>query len=207
MPGLNEASVAELQRVVAAGGVALFPSDTVYGLACDPDSAAAVERVRALKGRPPERPSAVMFFSLAAAAPAVEPLGPRTRAAVERLLPAALTLLLPNPAGLFAPACAPDPERLGVRVPELTAPLSALAALRVPVAQTSANPSGGPDARSVTGVDPAIVAGVDLVIDGGELPGIASTVVDLTGYEQAGVFEIVRAGAVAEPSIEAALRD
>ena len=51
---------------IAAGGVAVFPADTVYGLACDPDNAEAVERLYALKGRPTGKPSAVMFFDAAA---------------------------------------------------------------------------------------------------------------------------------------------
>src|SRR5438034_10098960 len=63
-------------RCIAAGGVAVFPADTVYGLACDPENAAAVERLYALKGRPPDKPAAVMFF---ARAPALAGLGRRTR--------------------------------------------------------------------------------------------------------------------------------
>jgi len=85
-----------LERCVASGGVAVFPADTVYGLACDPDSPAAVERLYALKGRPPAKPAAVMCFG---AAPPLPELGPRTRVAVERLTPGGVTLLLPNPEG------------------------------------------------------------------------------------------------------------
>jgi L-threonylcarbamoyladenylate synthase len=76
----------------------------------------------------------------------------------------------------------------GIRVPDL--PL--LAGVGVPVLQTSANPSGGPDPRRLADVDPAIRAAVDLEIDGGELPGTPSTVVDLSGEE----IRIVREGAV-----------
>jgi L-threonylcarbamoyladenylate synthase len=86
------------------------------------------------------------------------------------------------------------PERLGLRVPDV--PL--LAGVRVPVLQSSANPSGGADTRRLADVDERIRDGVDLVIDGGELPGTPSTVVDFTGYEGAGTYEMVREGAESE---------
>ena len=74
-----------------------LPADTVYGLACDPTSRKAVARLYALKGRPADKPAAVMFFWLERALAALPELGPRTRAALEALLPGAVTLLLPNP--------------------------------------------------------------------------------------------------------------
>ena len=177
---------------IKAGGVVVFPADTVYGLACDPESEPAVERLYSLKGRPPGKPAAVMFFSLGRALAALPELGARTRAALERLLPGGLTLLLPNPERRFPLACGPDPATLGLRVPDV--PL--LADVSVPVLQSSANRSGGGDARRCDEVPEEIRAGADLVLDGGELPGTPSTVVDLRGYEQDGTFAIVREGAV-----------
>ncbi len=61
---LDRDDARRLQECLAGGGVAVFPTDTVYGLGCDPERPAAVERLYELKGRPPERPSAVMFFAL-----------------------------------------------------------------------------------------------------------------------------------------------
>ena len=190
---------------MAVGGVALFPADTVYGLATEPDSREGVRRLYGLKGRPPERPAAVMFFALELALDALPELGPRTREALGRLLPGGLTLLLPNPLRRFPLACGPVPERLGLRVPALPERLSALAATRWPVLQSSANPSGERDACRVEDVDARIRRGVDLIVDGGELPGTASTVVDLTRYESEGAFAIVRQGAVAPERVAAAL--
>jgi L-threonylcarbamoyladenylate synthase len=189
------------ERTIAAGGVVLFPADTVYGLACDPGSGAAVERLYALKGRPPDKPAAVMFFSLAAALAALPELGARTRAALEALLPGAVTLLLPNPRGRFPLACASDPATLGLRVPDLPA----LAAARVPVLQTSANRAGGADARRLADVPEEIRAGADLVLDGGELPGAPSTVVDLRRYEERGEWDVRRAGLVASEAVASVL--
>jgi L-threonylcarbamoyladenylate synthase len=146
-----------------------------------------------------------MFFSLEDALQALPDLGPRTRAAVERLLPGALTLVLPNPAHRYPLACGPTPERLGVRVPALAGALEPLRALSRPVLQSSANPSGERDARRVDEVDPALLAQVDAVVDGGELPGLPSTVVDLTGYEDRGGYEVLRDGAVERSRLDAVL--
>lgn len=197
---------AALERCLASGGVAVFPADTVYGLACDPLSEAAVTRLYALKGRPPDRPAAVMFFARELALDAVAAgLGPRTRAALDRLLPGALTVLLPNPGRLFPLACGPAPERLGLRVPALSKELAALAAVERPLLQTSANPSGAADPRRLADVEPRIVAGADLALDGGTLPGTPSTVVDMSFYESEGRFDVLREGAVPRPQVQAVL--
>ena len=100
----------------------------------------------------------------------------RTRAALKRLLPGPVTVVLPNPARLYPLACGPEPERLGVRVPDLRGALEPLRAADGPVLQSSANPSGGPDARRLEDVDPALRAAVDAELDAGELPGVPSTV-------------------------------
>jgi L-threonylcarbamoyladenylate synthase len=187
------------------GGVALFPADTVYGLATDPASREGVRRLYRLKERRPDQPSAVMFFSLDLALEALPELGPRLRGAVARLLPGALTLLLPNPARRYPLAGGPVPERLGLRVPALEGPIAPLAAISWPVLQSSANLTGGPDARRIEDVDPAIRRGVDAVLDAGELPGTPSTVVDLTAYESQGTLVVLREGAVAEEDIRRTL--
>ena len=106
--------VQTFERCIAVGGVALFPADTVYGLATEPDSAEGVRRLYALKGRRADRPAAVMFFRLELALAALPELPGRTRGALERLLPGGVTVLCPNPARRFPLACADTPEALGV---------------------------------------------------------------------------------------------
>jgi L-threonylcarbamoyladenylate synthase len=197
--------VETLERCISVGGVALFPADTVYALGTDPDSREGVERLYRLKGRVPDKPSAVMFFQVDAALAALPELGPRTRVAVERLLPGGVTLLLPNPGRRYPLACGPDPERIGIRVPALEGRLAPLAAMPRPVLQSSANLSGGADSRRVGDVDERLRAGVDLVLDAGELPGTPSTVVDLTGYEGDGSWQAVREGAVPLEAVVACL--
>ena len=188
-------------RCLTGGGVAVFPADTVYGLACDPGDGAAVARLYALKGRPPTQPSAVMFFDAGQALDALPELGARTRALLERLLPGGVTLLLPNPGARFPLACGADPHTLGLRVPAT----SVLAGVRIPVLQSSANVSGGPDPRRLADVPAAIREGADLLVDAGELPGTPSTVVDLRRFEVAGEWEVVRAGAVGRGAVASAV--
>ena len=183
-------------RCMAVGGVAIFPADTIYGLACEPGHRAAVERLYELKGRPADKPSAVMFFMLELALTALTELGPRTRAALESLLPGGLTLLLPNPARRYPLACGSDPETLGLRVPALAPTLEALEAVTWPVLQSSANRSGSPEARTLDAVPETMRHAADLVIDGGELPGTPSTVLDLRTFERDGRWVVVREGAV-----------
>lgn len=198
-----------LEECLAAGGVAVFPADTVYGIGCDPECETAVERLYALKGRPPTRPAAVMFCSLQRALAALPELGVRERSAMETLLPGPITLLLPNRNGRFPLACAGGPGRvgdsLGLRVPLLAGPLAALGAVAVPIMQSSANLSGQGDACTLSAVPPSLIEGVDLVLDGGRLPGTASTVLDLRGYEERGKWRIVRAGPVERAELERAL--
>jgi L-threonylcarbamoyladenylate synthase len=189
------------ERCMAVGGVAVFPSDTVYGLACDPSNRTAVERLYLLKRRPLEKPSAVMFFDLEVALEALPELGGRTREALARLLPGAVTPLLPNPAERFPLACGDDPQTLGLRVPRV----ERLAAVRWPVLQSSANRAGREDPRRLEDVPELLRSAADLVIDGGELPGAPSTVVDLRRYEAAGEWSVVRVGAVGEAELDAAL--
>jgi tRNA threonylcarbamoyl adenosine modification protein (Sua5/YciO/YrdC/YwlC family) len=189
------------ERCIAAGGLVLFPADTVYGLACDPDDRFAVERLYLLKRRALDKPSAVMFFNVEDAFAAVPELGERTRAAMARVMPGRVSVLVPNPAGRFPLACGGDPATLGIRVPVLPR----LSSVRRPVLQSSANRAGGPDPRRLEDVPPLLRAAVDLVIDGGELPGTPSTVIDLRRYEQEGEWSVVRAGAVGERELTEAL--
>jgi len=142
--------VETFKRCISVGGVAIFPADTVYGLATEPDSREGIDRLYRLKGRAPDKPAAVMFFQLGAALAALPELGERTRAAVERLLPGALTLVLSSPARRYPLACGragSDQERLGLRVPLLEGELEPLSAAGWPVLQSSANRSGEPAPR------------------------------------------------------------
>ncbi len=202
---LDADGAAAFERCIRSGGVALFPADTVYGLACDPLAAAACDRLNEIKQRPPGKPAAVMFFAVELALGELGDLSPRLRDALVRLLPGPLTALVPNPTGLFPLAGPPGAETLGVRVPALSEALEPLRGVAVPALQSSANISGGEEPRRLDDVDPVVLAAVDLALDAGELPGRASTVLDLTLLDEHGLFEIVREGPVSADDVRRAL--
>jgi L-threonylcarbamoyladenylate synthase len=185
---IGAADVAAFERCITGGGIAVFPTDTLYGIGCSPADASARERLYELKGRSPDKPSAVMFFSMEAAEPVLGALGPRTRAALERILPGPVLAVLPG--------------NKGIRIPCLESFRSS----RVAVLQTSANLAGGPEPRRLSDVPEELRSAADLVLDGGELPGIASTVVDLSRYEEAGSWEVLREGAVSAAALKSAFR-
>jgi L-threonylcarbamoyladenylate synthase len=191
------AARAALERCVGEGGVAIFPADTLYGLACDPLNAGAIERIHEIKGRDEGKPSAVMYFSPLAMRELVSGLGPRTRDAVSALLPGPVTLVVANPERRYPLACREDPERLGARLIE-----GPLAGAMAPIFQTSANRSGDPAPTRFEEIDERVLEAADLAIDAGELIGEPSTVVDVTAIDAAGGWEILREGAIAGAEID-----
>ena len=189
-----------LERCVGEGGVAIFPADTLYGLACDPLNAAAVKRIDEIKGRDEGKSSAVMYFSPLAMRELVSGLGSRTRDAIGALLPGPVTLVVANPQRRYPLACREDPERLGIRLIE-----GPLTGVMTPILQTSANPSGVTPPTSFGEIDEGILGAVDLAIDAGELLGAPSTVVDVTQIDEKGGWTILREGALSSQEVERAL--
>jgi len=173
-----------------AGGVVVIPTDTVYGLAAHPTQAAAVQRLYTIKGRPENKPIAL----LAADTNAITRFGARLSPVAEKLAtafwPGALTLVL---------ACAQGPDE-GFRVPAHEWTRTLLAACGGVLRVTSANLSGSmPAVRAVAALQSAGLA-ADLVIDDGDSPGgVASTVVRVIEDRVA----ILRAGAISEEAIRA----
>ena len=196
----GDAARQALESSISKGEVVLFPSDGIYGLACDPLNEKAVERIHAIKGRDEGKSSAVMYFSPLAMRELIRDLGQRVSEAFGRLLPGPVTLIVPNPRHRYPLACREDPARLGVRV--IGGPLSGA---RCPIFQTSANLSGEPAASTFQGIVPEVREEVDLAIDGGELTGLPSTVVDLTEYDENGIWTVLRDGGMSRGDLIAAL--
>lgn len=197
-----EAAKAALERCIAAGGVALFPADGLYGLACDPLDAAAIARIHSIKGRDDGKPSAVLYFSPLAMRELVEGLGPRTREAVGALLPGPVTLVVANPHRRYPLACREDAAHLGIRL--IYGPL---VGAMCPLFQTSANVSGEPPATAFEDLPAEMVAAADLAIDGGSLTGAPSTIVDLTDFDVTGSWRVLRAGGMPEAELADRLSD
>jgi len=198
---VTDGKVKEFEEVISGGGLAVFPTDTVYGLGTHPDSVEGAHRLYWIKGRSPDRPAAVLFFDLERAIAALPELGAKTIDALERLLPGPVTVLLPNPGTRFPLACGDEPSRLGLRVPKLDQKLAKLADVKAPILQSSANPTGEPDPRSLDDVDARIRGAVDVELDAGVLPGTPSTVIDLSSYETQGAFEVLREGALSAEAV------
>jgi L-threonylcarbamoyladenylate synthase len=198
----GEANVARkaLERNISGGGVAIFPSDGLYGLACDPLSVEAIAKIHRLKGRDDGKPSAVLYFSPLAMRELVAELGPRTAGVVSVLLPGPVTLIVANPKRRYPLACREDRERLGIRL--IGGPL---AGTMSPIFQTSANVSGEYAPARFEEIPQSIVDGADLAIDAGELPGIPSTVLDIASIDEDGSWHILRDGALSPGDLTSAL--
>lgn len=196
----GDAARQALESCISKGGVALFPSDGIYGLACDPLNEKAVARIHEIKGRDDGKPSAVMYLSPLAMRELIRDLNQKVSEAFGRLLPGPVTLIVPNPRHRYPLACREDLSRLGVRVID-----GPLAGVRFPLFQTSANLSGEPAPSSFAGVVPEVKEAVDLAIDGGRLTGLPSTVVDLTDFDENGTWAVLREGGMSRGDLIAAL--
>lgn len=183
-----DAAVAALR----AGRLVVLPTDTVYGLAADGESEPAARALYAAKGRDAIQPTAVLFASVDVLVERVPELPTRAFEAVSALLPGPFTLIVENPGRRYAWLNAERPDAIGVRVPALTGPGRAVLQAVGAVVATSANLPGGVDPRRVEDVPSELAAAVDVVVDGGELPGSPSTVVDFTGADP----RVLREGAV-----------
>lgn len=189
--------VDEAIAAIRAGELVVVPTDTVYGVACDPAREDAVRRLSVLKGRSPDQPIAIVASSVDVLVEAVPELSERVVAIARRLLPGPYTLVLENPARRFPWLSGIRPETIGIRVPILHGASREVFESVATLAATSANLHGGMDPRGVDDVPDELRAGVAAIVDGGELPGTPSTVLDLTGPEP----RVLREGAV--PAAEA----
>jgi L-threonylcarbamoyladenylate synthase len=179
----EERLVEQAVEAIGEGRPVVLPTDTVYGLCTSPLAPEALAR---LKGRAADQPIALLASEVDILLELVPELpDPVVRA----LLPGRLTLIFPNPERRF-PLLSPH-DTLGVRVPELRGAARRIVTRAGAVAATSANLHGGLDPKRLTDV-PAEIRDHAVLVDGGELPGTPSTVVDLTGAEP----KILREGAV-----------
>lgn len=175
-----------------AGRLVVLPTDTVYGLCADPFRAEPVRRLYRLKGRPESQPTAILFDSVATLVDSVPGLPAPAMRIARALLPGPYTLILPNPVARFRWLTGDRADTIGVRVPAVAGAAADVLAAVGAVAATSANVPGAPEARRLEEVPEELRAGCGAVLDGGELPGAPSTILDLTGEEP----RVLREGAV-----------
>jgi L-threonylcarbamoyladenylate synthase len=198
---MDEQDVVE-QAVTAlrAGQPVVLPMDTVYGLCAYAYRSEPARRLYKLKQRDESQPTALVACDLEMLFESVPELRGRAATYARALLPGLLTLILPNPAERYRWLTGSKPDTIGVRVPRLTGAARAVLDEVGAVAATSANLAGGPDPGRLDEVPPEIREACGALIDGGELPGTPSTVIDLTRTEP----KVVREGAV--PADEALAR-
>ena len=189
--------VEEAVTAVKAGQLVVFPTDTVYGLGVSPYREEPVRRMFRLKGKPETAPVALVAYSLDFLLECVPELRGRDATIARALFPGPFTLVLRNSARRFRWLTGDRPDAIGVRVPDLAGDAADFLEQAGAVAATSANVHGGRDPRTVEEVPDEIRSSVAAVVDGGELPGTASTVIDFTGTDP----KVIREGAV--PSVDA----
>lgn len=177
-------AVSDNEAALRAGGLAIVPTDTVYGIGCAASHREACRRLYAAKSRPRDQPTAVVLGSVQHLLENVLPelLG-RVGVLCRRVLPGPLTLVVPNPGGRFPHLCGDTPDRIGVRVPQLPAAVSELADAVGGLALTSANLRGEPAPARLDDVPAELRALVAVEIDGGAVGGTPSSVIDVTGPE------------------------
>jgi len=173
------------EQVLRAGALAIVPTDTVYGIGCAAGDREACVRLYACKSRPADQPTALVLSSVGGLLAALPELDPGTAERCRRVLPGAVTLVVPNPARRFAHLCGATPERIGVRVPVLPPEVARLADAVGGMALTSANLRGEEPPARLADVPDALRRLCAVQIDGDDLAGMPSSVIDVTGPEPA----------------------
>jgi L-threonylcarbamoyladenylate synthase len=194
--------VVRAARILRAGGLVAFPTETVYGLGADASSAAAVARLYAAKGRPAGHPVIVHFSSAEKAFEWAREVPEGARRLAARFWPGPLTLILKRSsrAGDFVTG---GQDSVGLRVPSHPVAQELLREFGAGVAAPSANEFGNVSATSAQHVRGELGGKVDLVLEGGSSDvGIESTILDLSG---AGPV-LLRPGAVSRSQIEEVLQ-
>jgi tRNA threonylcarbamoyl adenosine modification protein (Sua5/YciO/YrdC/YwlC family) len=177
--GLNSDAADRLRD----GALAVLPTDTVYGIAAAAGNADACAELYALKERPASQPTAIMAGTVDGLLSLLPGLSSRTTDLCRAVLPGPVTLVVENPRGCFPHLCGDAPDRIGVRVPVLGPEIAALTDEVGGILITSANLRGGPAPARLVDVPAELRMRAAVVVDGGELPGAASAVIDVTGEE------------------------
>jgi L-threonylcarbamoyladenylate synthase len=197
----EDAAIAQAARILAAGGLVAFPTETVYGLGADASNGEAVARLYAAKGRPSFNPLIAHVPDLAAAR-ALAAFSAEAARLAQAFWPGPLTLVLPKAPGcLVAELATAGLDSIAVRVPDHPVAQAILAAFRRPVVAPSANRSGHVSPTTAAHVLADLNGRIDLVIDGGATPvGVESTIVACLDEPM-----LLRPGGLSRAAIEGAL--
>jgi L-threonylcarbamoyladenylate synthase len=191
----TESGVSECSKAIRDGAVIVFPTDTVYGIGCDPANEVAVNRVFEIKGRDEKKPLPLLVHDISAARK-IAALGNRGELLAQKFWPGALTIVAPLIAGSgLAPAMLAGSKSVALRVPASRCIDMLLSNCRHLVG-TSANISGKKSPLSAQEVIDSGLDGFQILLDGGRVEkGIESTIVDATSGR------VVREGVIKSPEI------
>jgi L-threonylcarbamoyladenylate synthase len=185
-------------EVIQAGGVIVYPTETLYGIGANAWDGAAIAKVRVIKRREGQKPILVIVKDEAQLAMLTNDINEEARLLIRNFWPGPLTLVF-NATKEVPAVLSQGSGTIGVRIPSSTVCLRLLALCGCPLTSTSANLSGGPSLHEVTDIRRAIPRGVDLFLDAGRLtPTLPSTVLDVTVSPP----QIVREGAVSLEAIQ-----
>ena len=174
------AQLAMAADVLCRGGVVVFPTDTVYGVAVNAFDARARKKVYALKGRSYSKPLTIMVPDIACARMFAE-VSKDAGNFMEKFWPGPLTLVLP--ATHFGSIVMNGRNNIGIRIPDDKVVAGILSAARLPLATTSANPSHHKSARTGDEAARYFDGKVDMILDAGPCPHkMESTVIDMLHF-------------------------
>jgi len=202
----HSVEIAALDDAIAAlqaGELVIYPTETFYGIAADPLSSTALEKLFAIKGRDPQKPVALIAADAQMAFEVASEIPPSARRLAKAFWPGPLTIVLPARDGFPAQLVGPD-GGVGVRVSSHPIARALSEGIRRPITATSANRSGEDPATTVQMARDSLGDKVKVFLDGGTLRASApSTVIacDVSGWR------IIRAGAIGELAIAAALSE
>ena len=170
----------EAARIICSGGVVVFPTTSLYGLAVDASNPAAVEKLFVIKQRPPDKPILILVPNLRDIRNLVHDIPLAAERIMTALWPGKLTLIFKAGNGLL-PGLTAGTGKIGIRLPVYPVARFLVHAVGKPITATSANISGQIGCSRIADLDPAVAASVDLILDAGPLEGGAgSTVLDVS---------------------------
>ena len=179
---MNQSDELQINQAIATlrdGGVAAFPTDTVYGVGVDPFQPDAVRKLYQIKGRPIDKPIPILVGSVRDVERVAQNLPPTFSRLAEQFWPGELTLIVE--AKSLPPEVTAGGDTVGVRMPDHPLALALLRRFGGAIATTSANKSDEPPATSAEEVQAELGALVSIILDGGKTATkIASTVLDLS---------------------------
>ncbi len=182
--------------IIHGGGVAVFPTDTVYGIGASVFRPHAIQRIYRIKGRSNKKPLPFLVSDVEQALSLVRPPDAKLRRLLNKYWPGPLTVVFAtSPLGRWTTG---GKETLAVRIPDCPVALALIKEVGAPLATTSANRSGRPDAVTGKAARQLFEGQADVILDGGACPkGVPSTVLDVSST----VWTLVREGAVSKKEL------